>query len=466
MPITESTKRNRRALLPTVVGLLALLASLPTRLASAADEAAGSGSVVELRGFHRARYERLAPQYRAGLGGSDTVLGLQTSLALEANWYRLSVVGEILDARGELNDSDSVFAGVVNTLEPIQTYVTWKIGGSSPDDGSQSSLRFGRLTMDLGKRRLLARSSFRSAVASFTGADWQWQSSRGTRVRAFVVVPMRTLPNEADALLDNDAELDRGARETLLSGAYYLSAPGTNLRQVELSFLKLDSANGAGEIPAVDIDTLSVRVFRPVARSGLNYEIEAGIQRGESAASQGSSLPWLQHDAYYAHAEIGYALDVAWTPNILLQYDRASGDRDPTDDRNERFNPLFGERRFDTGPTSIYGAFQRSNIASPGVRVTFNPAPRWRGMVAYRSFQLDAARDAWVGSGWRDTTGQAGRSLGRQVEASFNWSVLPNRLTIETGFAHTHVGRFVRQTAGATFRGSPDYFYAALTTTF
>jgi hypothetical protein len=466
MSIAESSKRDVRALLPTVVGLLALLAALPTRPARGADDPADGGNVVELRGFHRARYERLTPQYRAGLGGSDTVLALQTSLALEANWDRLSFVGEILDARAELNDSDSVFAGVVNTLEPIQTYFTWKVGGTSRDDGSQSSLRVGRLTMDLGKRRLLARSNFRHAVASFAGADWQWESARGARVRAFYLVPMRTLPATADEMLDDDAELDRGARDTVLSGGYYLSVPGAHLRQIELSLLTLDSANGAGEIAPQDVDTLSMRIFRPVARGGLNYEIEAGVQRGESAASQGSPLIWLEHDAYYAHAEIGYAFDVAWTPNILLQYDRASGDRDPTDARNERFNPLFGERRFDTGPTSIYGAFQRSNILSPGIRITFNPAPRWRAMVAYRDFKLDAARDAWVGSGWRDASGQAGRSLGRQVETSFTWSTLPDRLTIETGLAHTHVGQFARQTAGAAFRGSPDYFYAAVTAAF
>ena len=458
MPLTSSCKR---AIVPTALALLALPTVMPTNAA----ETPGGGS-IELRGLHRARYERLSPQYRAGLGGSDTVLALQTSLVLEANWPKLSFMGELLDARAELNDSDSVFAGVVNTLEPIQTYLTWKIGDASNDDGSQSSLRVGRLTMDLGKRRLLARSNFRHAVASFAGADWQWQNSRGTRLRAFYVVPMRTLPATSAELLDNDAELDRGARDTVLSGAYYLSAPGTNLRQLELSFLKLDSANGAGEIAPQDIDTWSMRVFRPVERSRINYEIEAGIQRGDSAAGQSNPLVWLEHDAYYAHAEIGYAPDLAWTPNILLQYDVASGDRDPTDNKNERFNPLFGERRFDTGPTSIYGAFQRSNIASPGVRVTFNPAPRWRAMVAYRDFKLDAARDAWVGSGWRDPTGQAGSSLGRQLEGSATWNALADRLTIEAGLAHTHMGRFARQTAGAAFRGSPDYFYAGLAVNF
>ena len=87
-------------------------------------------------------------------------------------------------------------------------------------------------------------------------------------------------------------------------------------------------------------------------------------------------------------------------------------------------------------------------------------------MMAYRNFRLGAARDAWVGSGWRDTTGQAGRSLGRQLEASFNWTTIPDRLSIETGFADLHSGRFVKQTAGAAYRGSARYFYTAIITNF
>jgi hypothetical protein len=462
MSTPESRTLLSRSVSPSAAWLLALLAAGTATPSLAADGSEQRG-LVDLRGSHRARYERLAPQYRAGLGGSDTVLALQTSLALEVDGERLSFLGEILDARAGLNDEDSMLAGVVNTLEPIQTHVTWRIGDVGGDN-DESSLRIGRMTMDLGKRRLLARSNFSNAVASFTGADWQWQSTRGTRARAFYVVPMRTLPSTAAEQLDNDAELDRGARDTVLWGAYYLSTPRSDRTQIETSFLALE-ANGAGEPPPLDIQTLSIRVFRPV-RTGFNYEVEAGIQRGESTANQGTTLSLLDHEAYYAHAEIGYAFDVKWAPNVLLQYDVASGDSDPSDARSERFNPLFGDRRFDTGPTGIFGAFQRSNIATPGVRITFSPAPRWRAMVAYRSFRLDAARDAWVGSGWRDPTGQAGSSLGRQLEGSFTWAAIPDRLSIETGFAHTHMGRFVEQTAGDAFRGSPQYFYAAISTTF
>ncbi|HEY9183512.1 MAG TPA: alginate export family protein, partial [Gammaproteobacteria bacterium] len=317
---------------------------------------------------------------------------------------------------------------------------------------------------DVGKRRLVARSGFRYAVASFAGADWDWRGANGMRVRAFYVIPMRILPATRAEMLDNDQELDRGARDASMLGAYYLSAPLPDRTQVELTALDLRAPDGTGEAPGpLDLQTYAVRVFRPVARSGWNYEIEGGTQRGVSASTAGIAL---DHEAYYAHAEIGYSFDVPWVPNLLLQYDRASGDADPTDTRTERFNPLFGERRFDFNPTSIYGIFARSNIESVGIRLESAWTRRWRNMVSYRDFRLASARDAWVGSGWRDPSGTAGRSLGQQIEASFTFVAIPDRLSVETGFALVDSGRFPQQTAGTAFLGSPRYFYAAVTTNF
>ena len=164
----------------------------------------------------------------------------------------------------------------------------------------------------------------------------------------------------------------------------------------------------------------------------------------------------LRHNARFLHFEVGYAFDAAWSPNLLFQYDRASGDESPSDDGNERFNTLFGDRRFDFGPTGIYGPFQRSNLETPGLRLTFTPNARWQGMLSYRSFRLAAERDAWVGVGLRDPSGQPGRSLGRQLEGSFTWAALPDRLSFEAGFAELRLGRFARQTAGAGFHGDPE----------
>jgi hypothetical protein len=87
-------------------------------------------------------------------------------------------------------------------------------------------------------------------------------------------------------------------------------------------------------------------------------------------------------------------------------------------------------------------------------------------MLAYRSLRLQEERDGWIGSGWRDPSGSAGSSLGRHLEGSATFEAIPNRLSFEVGFAHLAPGRFAEQTAGAAFRGDPQYFYTAVTTSF
>ena len=127
---------------------------------------------------------------------------------------------------------------------------------------------------------------------------------------------------------------------------------------------------------------------------------------------------------------------------------------------------MFGDRNFEFGPTDIYGALSRSNIDMLGLRLTLQPKPRWQAMIHYADARLAAARDSWVGSGWRDPTGASGKDIGRQLEARFTWTAIKDRLTLETGFAHLALGRFAEQTAGASFHGDPTLFYTALTTTF
>jgi len=174
----------------------------------------------------------------------------------------------------------------------------------------------------------------------------------------------------------------------------------------------------------------------------------------------------LEQRAYFAHVEAGYGFRGAWQPTLLFQYDLASGDRDPNDASLERFFSLFGSRRFDFGPTGIYGPIARSNVETPGLRLTLVPQPRWQTMFSYRVLKLASARDQWVGSGWSDPTGQSGRSIGNQLEGSFTWAAIEHRLSIETGFALLEYGRFAREVQGAAPRGDPRYFYVAATTTF
>jgi hypothetical protein len=445
-----------RSTRPLAAALLALGASAAHVLTAAAQDDAK----FEFSGTQRTRYESLDPQYRAGFSNSDQALALQTTVALD--WQRGSIqaFGEIMDSRTELNDSGSFATNATtNTLEPVQAYVAFRRGGGT--------LRVGRATQDLGKRRLLARNRYRNTVSTFTGIDWAWDGENGRSWRVFYWLPMRGLPSDAAGVLDNDEQLDRAVRDSSIKGLFHqfpLLAGGHRVEAYLFDY-ELDPTNDPAS--AADHVTFGTRVYRAPQAGEWNYEVEGVLQRGESGSIvAGVARNDLGHRASFLHAEIGYQFDKPWTPNLLFQYDRASGDKDPGDARVERFNTLFGARRFDFGPTGIYGVAARSNIDSPGVRLTFRPAERWQAMLSYRSLRLVAQRDAWAGSGWRDPSGGAGKSIGRHLEGSFTWSAIPDRLSVETGFAHLSAGRFAEQTAGAAFRGDPQYVYAAVITTF
>jgi hypothetical protein len=147
---------------------------------------------------------------------------------------------------------------------------------------------------------------------------------------------------------------------------------------------------------------------------------------------------------------------MAWSPRLSIAYDYASGDRDPGDDDQGRFDTLFGARRFEFGPTGIYGAFARSNLSSPGIGGEVRPRGDVRTTVFYRAAWLASARDAWTTSGLRDTSGESGTFIGHQIEGSVRWSILPDRANIEGGFAYLRLGQFPRAQGAAS---NPLYIY-------
>lgn len=72
-------------------------------------------------------------------------------------------------------------------------------------------------------------------------------------------------------------------------------------------------------------------------------------------------------------------------PRPCARSSSPSGDGDPNDGRTERFDTLFGARRFEFGPTGIYGLLARSNVNSPGVKLDLRPKPGLALMLAYRA---------------------------------------------------------------------------------
>src|SRR5215471_6460588 len=275
-----------RAVRPTAVLAGVLLAGLSVARAEEPTTAAGSPS-FEFSGTQRTRYESLDPQFRKGFDESDDVVALQTSLVFDVKFDVLQFYAEIMDSRAELNDEHSYVTNVVDALEPIQTYVAWRRKGTF-EDAADSTLRVGRMTIDLGKRRLMARNGYRNTVNNFLGADWAWHDGDGRSARLFYVLPMTIQPSDLDSQLGNDADLDHAARGTRVIGAYYQLPPFAGKSVIETYLLDYDvDAPQSSPTAAVHLLTAGTRAYRGPAPGAWSYEIEAIWQQGRAGGNVG-----------------------------------------------------------------------------------------------------------------------------------------------------------------------------------
>ena len=313
---------------------------------------------VSLRLEHRIRYERLNDPFRLGSTEDQDILALRTLVHARLQVAPWLVVGaEGIDARAYLEDGP-VSTGIVNSFDLQQGYA--ELTRSGPWDGDWS-LRGGRLTMDVGSRRLVARNRFRNTINAFTGLDLRW--TRGDReARAFWVLPVQRRPFRPDDTEDNDVEFDEETFDVQFWGLFY----GTGLprgHRAELALFGLHEED-SDDRPTRDRElyTPTLRIWKPPQPGQLDYAWEMALQFGESRASV-ASLRDLDHFAHFHHVEVGWSFEAPASPRLIAQLDYASGDEDPFDGDNNRFDTLFGARRFDFGP---HGHLRALRPGQPG----------------------------------------------------------------------------------------------------
>jgi hypothetical protein len=424
------------------------------------DRALGLPERVTLSIDHRIRYEALDDQFRVGRAGGDDVLMLRTRVHGRVRLGGGVTVGaEVQDSRAHLDDPTTPLnTGSVNAVELLQAYAEL----DHEILGGEGLLRVGRITLDVGSRRFVARNRFRNTSNGFTGIDWSWKSDGGATARMFYTLPLRRRPFRADSLRDDDIQLDEESFDLQFWGLHGSTAlpwgPGRD--RLELFVFGLHEEKSASGTRNRDLYTPGLRLRRSPKRGEFDYEFESALQAGQSrVATVGADL---DHFAHFLHLELGYSFACAGSPRLALQYDHASGDKGSTDGDNERFDTLFGARRFDFGPTSIYGPFARANLSTPGVRLQLKPHPGVSSFVAVSGFWLASDRDAWTMAGARDVTGDSRKYLGTQIEWRLRWDLRPGNVRFETGLAHLFDGGFVRDAPNSNRQGDSSYAYAQL----
>jgi hypothetical protein len=382
---------------------------------------------------YRMRFEYRSDDLRRPASGVDLPFLLRTRsyVGVKEVWDPLRFAVELEDARRynsqfPLDDRDA------NQHELIQMIAElyFEEGGGLD---RPVRLQAGRMAFEYVDRRLIARNEWRNTTNTFQGLrliagqqedDWQ--------VDLLAVQP-----------------IDRRifSPDVTSSGRWLYGAIGNWRRWSEWItlqpyYLFLDQKHSDRHTDR-GIHTLALRGYGVVGETGYDYDVHAAFQVGHDGP--------LAHRAFGTTAEVGYTFDHDWQPRVSAFFGYGSGDRDPDDDRSERFDRLFGFGR----PWSASDYFVWQNLIAPKVRLDFQPHERFVGEVGYGTFWLASARDGWSNTRLRDATGDSGAFLGHELDIRLRIRAT-RRVDVTLGYVYFMPGQFTRN------MGRPDdsdFFY-------
>ena len=406
----------------------------------------------------RTRYETMDGSFKSGGKGGDQQIPLQIDVFAEARFNHFRFGGEFLDARQFGSDLGSgVNATHVDEADFIQGYLAWA-DQNAFYSGIGAEVIAGRQTLNFGSRRLLARNAMRNTINSFDGLRVRVLDYNNWQFNAFATMPVNRYPSSANDILNGEHDFDTADGKTWFSGGLfemYNLGFGIN---AEAYLYHLDEGDSGKNL------TRNRRYFTPggrlyikPAKGQVDFQSETIGQFGTVRVSTTDNTE-LQHEAWYQHFDVGYTVDMPWKPRFAVLYDYASGDENPTDNKDGRFDTLYGARRFEFGATGIYGAFARANINSPGYSLGFSPHSDVQVGLSHRFYWLAEKKDAWTTSSLQDKTGKTDDFIGQQIELTTRWDV-NSSLNFETGWTHLFKGEFAKNAPKAPDAQDVDYFY-------
>ncbi|MEQ1852250.1 MAG: alginate export family protein, partial [Chthoniobacteraceae bacterium] len=299
------------------------------------------------------------------------------------------------------------------------------------------SLRAGRMNFEFLDRRLLGNNQWRNNANTFEGFritlgheanDWQ--------LDLLAVQPLLRREYDFDRPVDGQwvyAAIGHWRRwsEIITLEPYYLGLmqderPGVAERRIHSAALR-----GYGVVPGTRFD----------------FDFDAVFQFGTDAGRT--------HRAFGFTGEIGYTFPHPWHPRLSAFYGYASGDRDPDDDRSERFERFYGFAR----PWSANDYIQWENIHAPKARLEIQPRENFRMDAGWSWYWLASDTDRWNVADLRDPTGRSGSFMGHEFDARARWTV--NRhIEAILGYAHFTPGGFTRNAGKGR---DSDFLYLEIT---
>lgn len=387
--------------------------------------------MVDLGGQYRARYHGERNHRGLGLTGNDDDFLLhRTRLFANAtfsDWFRF--YGEYIDAESNY-ENFALRAIEVNRSDMLNLFAD-----ARAFDGDNGDLwfRIGRQELLYGAERLISPLDWANTRRTFEGFKFFWQSA-DWNVDFFATRPVLPDPIHFDSA-NYDQEFFGG-------WATYKAIEGQTFDFFAIQFNNSFLANN------FQFTTLGGRWLG--SQDSWLWEAEGGVQFGDN--TNGSD-----HQAGFATGGVGYKwADRCWQPTLWCYYDWANGADVLA--AGQGFNHLFPLSHKYLGFMDLFG---RSNIQSPNVQLTLQPATRLKLLVWYYYLFLDTRADTPYTVAMTPVNPgntPASRDLGHELDllATIN---LTARMDLLLGYSHFTSGDYYDLTPGLPFRGNADFFY-------
>jgi hypothetical protein len=302
---------------------------------------------------------------------------------------------------------------------------------------SPAVLRAGRQELAFGDQRLVGHAGWLNAARSFDGARVTFRT-KPAQIDVFAASVVRILPDE----------LDKSGNGNRFAGAYVSSTRWLPLATAEpYVFYRRDVNLRAetGAFGSLDQVTAGTRLAGKLP-ARLDYNVEMDLQRG--------SLGPDSVRAWAGHWQIRETLTGAGVPQIVGEYNYASGDANPSDGIRGTFDQLYPTAHDKYGLADQVGW---RNIHHLRAGLVFTPFKATPVTLGYHSYWLASKRDGlYAASGAplaRIPGGAASARVGQEIDVQVSRPLFP-QLALTAGYSHLIAGPFLQQaTPGASYSG-------------
>lgn len=340
-----------------------------------------------------------------------------------------------------------------NPFELIQTYGELYFKGALGQDdlGNQRPIRIrsGRMAWEAVDRRLLGNNQWRNTTNNFEG----FRVTFGQEVNDWEFDAWGMQP-----IIRDINNFDGRNKSQWFYGAVGHWRKWSDVITLQPYYMGLKQDDRGGRQAERDIHSPGIRAYGVLPNTPIDFDLGVIYQFGRDNGRKKSAWSYL--------LEFGYSFPQhAWKPRLSAFYGFVSGDRDPNDQTDNRFERFFGFAR----PWSPDDYLVMENVKAPKLVFEFSPHRDISIDGGYSWFWLASDTDRFnnlfnisvSNPNNRDLTGNSGDFIGQSVNARVNYKLAP-LIDTTIGYSHFMNGEFVKNRQLAALgesKNSSNFFY-------